>query len=344
MTRVLHLAAALGMLLPCAAFAENRDTANLSRTDELCASVASVVPPDSDRPSPADLAGLKGCDSEALYFGIGRKADPAQARNCAFAEAAGEDEQAVRGYSGRHMLMMIYANGRGAKQNIPYAQHLACTSSFAPAERTERVDHLQAMADGNDRREFDYCDDATAGVTGGFCEAHHARIETQSLNAIIDAFAATLSPKAKPYFARLVAQQKLWGEARASNETDLSGTLRSAFEIQEVQLQLRDFTQMLGRLERKPLPRLGKMQLQAANTRMNDALIRLSGHEAIGGTTIGFDGIRQAQTAFLAYRQAWGNFASIAYPQWDHDAAQAWVTMKRADMLDHMAAWLKDAK
>ncbi len=40
-----------------------------------------------------------------------------------------------------------------------------------------------------------------------------------------------------------------------------------------------------------------------------------------------------APLAWLRYRSAWGTFAQAAYPHWGRDAAEAWVTMKRGDML-----------
>jgi len=312
----------------------------VSRVDALCAAVQQSAPPASDRPDPAQREALRGCDSEALYFGIGMKADPVRARLCAFTEQSRESSRVVWGYTGSHLLMMIYANGEGTARNIAYAQNLACSTSFAPAERDLRVLHLQAISEGTDKGPFDYCHDATAGVTGGYCAAHQARIASEAEDRKIRDFASSLPHSARPAFSALVAQQKLWGDARAASETDLSGTLRAAFEIQERMLQLRDFTQMLARLGHRPLPPLGSAQLDTANTRMQVALKRLAGHQNIGGTTINSSDIEKAQSAFRTYRQAWGSFAATAYPHWGRDGAEAWVTMKRADMLEHLAALL----
>ncbi|MGI4745400.1 MAG: hypothetical protein ACRYFY_05075 [Janthinobacterium lividum] len=54
-------------------------------TREACAAVHNVTPPPEDVPDAAGRVGLAGCDAEALFYGIARRADPDQARRCAFA-------------------------------------------------------------------------------------------------------------------------------------------------------------------------------------------------------------------------------------------------------------------
>lgn len=331
----------LGMLELTVRPAEADDTSADARIDQLCEAVAQVQAPAGDEPSSEQAAALSGCDSEALYYGIGVAADPMKARLCAFTQQAQEKDPGLEGFSGSHMLMLIYGNGKGATQNIPYATHLACLSSFAQMERELRVRHLQAIGEKKDGGVIDFCDDSTAGLTGGYCAKHLTRIAGVAVDKKIAAFAARVPHRAQRQFVTLKEKQVLWGKARAQNETDLSGTLRAALEIDEEALQKKDFVDMLERLERKPLPPLGKAELQDAAHRMMIDLAKLSGKAGIGGTTIDYAGIDKAQEAFLAYRKAWGDFAATAYPQWGRSGAEAWVTMKRADMLDHLVAWLK---
>ncbi|RYG15414.1 MAG: hypothetical protein EON96_10675, partial [Caulobacteraceae bacterium] len=54
------------------------------RTQGLCRAVKTTPFPAADRTPPAGVS-LKGCNAEALYYGIGVKADPARARLCAYA-------------------------------------------------------------------------------------------------------------------------------------------------------------------------------------------------------------------------------------------------------------------
>ena len=84
-----------------------------SRVDALGAAVQQSAPPASDRPDPAQREALRGCDSEALSFGIGIKADTVRARLCAFIEQSPEPSRALWGYTGSNLLSWNYSNGEG---------------------------------------------------------------------------------------------------------------------------------------------------------------------------------------------------------------------------------------
>ena len=87
-------------------------------------SVKDVELPAADRPTPAEEKALAKCVSADLYFGFGQPADPAKARKCAYAEM---DRNAKAPIGGKAMLMMIYANGKGAARNFDAAIKLACS-------------------------------------------------------------------------------------------------------------------------------------------------------------------------------------------------------------------------
>lgn len=310
--------------------------------DHLCEQDAQARPPPSDAPTPAQRSALAHCDGEALLYGIGRPADPVQARLCAFVErdAADPGDGPSGLFDGNGLLMTIYANGLGVPKNKAVAIYLACTSVWsAPAEREERVPHLAATPHApSSVAAFSPCDDITSGFTQGICASHASRLATARRTQQIDALAARLPAGTASRFAALRNSQATWATERGANEVDLSGSARVAFEIEEEELQNDDFLAMLRRLEKSPPPRLGTVQLQAAQTRMDTILGRVLAAPADPDTmgTITPDGIRKAQAAWLAYRDAWGVFAAAAYPAWGADGARAWVTMKRADMLSHL--------
>ena len=108
----------------------------------ICERVRELQPPVADRPDPEQARALAGCDSEALYHGIGMAADPVRARQCALLEAAGSDGRRS-GFAGDAMLMTIYANGVGAERNLDLATAMACRTQGAPFEVAGRVHHLQ---------------------------------------------------------------------------------------------------------------------------------------------------------------------------------------------------------
>lgn len=305
--------------------------------DARCAQVAGVRPPPADVPTQAQRQALAGCDAEALYYGIGRQADPPQARRCAFVQQSQESDRQPFGFSGSHMLMVIYANGIGASRNIPYAIHLACTSSWAEAERDGRIAYLLGYREHRYKNQFGFCDDATSGLTGGYCAAHDDRLKQQERLNALASYAASLPAGARPAFMALTRAQAAWGEVRSRNEVDLSGTLRAAFEIDERALQEQDFVDMVNRLKAGHPPHLGPADLAVAQARMQATLNHiLADRNALNAGTVTREGVAEAQNVWESYRDAWGAFADIAYQAWGAAAAEAWVTMKRADMLSRL--------
>ncbi len=305
--------------------------------DRQCADTAQAVPPPSDLPTPAQRQTLAGCDAEALYYGIGHTPSPVQARLCAFVQQAAEGSSQPYGFSGSHMLMVIYANGIGAARNNPYAIHLACTSSWAEAERDSRVAHLLGHREYWYTNQFMFCDDATSGLTDGYCAAHDRRFTRQAEATAIATYAASLPTRIRPAFTALSRAEAIWGEARSRNEVDLTGTSRAAFEIEEEDFQERDFITMLDRLHTRHPPRLGASSLAKAEARMQSVLDRIEQEpDYLQAGTVTGEGVAQAQRAWESYRDAWSIFAGQAYPTWGATGAKAWITMKRADMLSHL--------
>jgi hypothetical protein len=79
-----------------------------AKSKAICRLLGDLDPPQADRPTPAQSKALNGCDSEKLYYGDGGKPDYGKARQCAFVEANGADDQI---FGGSAILMQVYANG-----------------------------------------------------------------------------------------------------------------------------------------------------------------------------------------------------------------------------------------
>lgn len=332
--QIIRAAALFIALSPLTAYAADNAPGSI---DRACAKVAAVRPPASDRPTPAQRSTLAGCDSEALYYGIGQKAAPEKARLCAFIEQEKETDTQPEGFSGSHILMMIYANGKGAQRNTPYAIHLACTSSWAPAERDSRVQHLLGKKESWYKSDFEFCDDATSGLTGGYCTAHDLRFKKVKQDAALNNFKNHLSEKDQAAFATLQKAQAAWAQARSDKEIDLSGTSRASFGLDEENLQNQDFIDMLERVQNGKPPALGPTQFAQANAKMQDALTKLAAKkDTLQDGTVTVQSIQQAQTVWIAYRDAWADFVKTAYPSWTQTSIKTWLTMKRADMLMHL--------
>jgi hypothetical protein len=300
----------------------------------VCRRLKDRQPPPSDRPDRATAARLKGCDSEALYYGIGVKADPVRARQCAFTEM--EDEAGGSPFSGRTMLMTIYANGLGAKRDLDVATHLACGIDGAPAESHGRVLHLQDLKTrkwaGSD---FHFCDDITSGLAMGYCADHQASIAGTRREAALAELTRPWTGAEKQAFRRLQQAHAAFVEAHGNGEVDLSGTARAAMQINAEERLRDELLDMLQRQARGEAPRLGPDRFRSADAALNAAYRRRI-EETIAPAPAGAvtrAGIREAQRAWLRYRDAFLAFARIKFPQVPRDSLATWLTENRTAML-----------
>ena len=299
----------------------------------LCRQLRDREPPAADRPDAATAASLKGCDSEALYYGIGVKSDPVRARQCAFIEAGQAEDPGV--FAGRTMLMTIYANGRGAERDLEIAIHLACGVDGAPMESHGRVGRLAELkAEGWTGDDFHFCDDITSGYAGGLCAGHYFRVREVKRVAALAALTAPWSAAEKRAFARLQAAQSAFAKAHADGEVDMSGTLRSAFWIQAQESLAEDFLERLQAVARGEGPRASAAQLREADKALNTAYretLGAMGKDDYG--TVTTDGVREAQRAWLKYRDAFLAFAAVKFPRQPRAGLATALTRHRTEML-----------
>ena len=311
-----------------------KDEYGMEASKALCRQVKDREPQAADRPTAAQAAALRGCDSEKLYYGIGMPADPVKARQCAFLEADKGDEGV---FGGRTMLMMVYANGRGARQDYDVAIHLACGIEGAPAESDGRVRDLAERKRRGDRKgDFDYCDGITSGLAAGYCASHAANVDGAKRDAAWARLTANWSAAEKQALAKLQAAHKAFAEAHSGGELDLSGTLRGAISIGAEEELAKALLAMVERLEAGKAPAYGHTQYLAAdaalNARYRKALAEVGPNGGPGAVTR--EGIRTAQRAWLAYRDAFLAFAALRYPKVPRESLAAWLTLERTRMWD----------
>jgi uncharacterized protein YecT (DUF1311 family) len=312
--------------------AEWANSPEYETTKALCRQLRGREPPAADRPTPAQARSLRACSSEALYYGIGSAADPEQARLCAFTEA---QEGADQPFAGRAMLMTIYANGVGARRDLDVALHLACGLDGAPAESHGRVSHLAELrTQGWSGSDFHYCDDITSGISGGICAEHRAQIDGARREGELARLLSGWTAAEREAFAPLRQALEAYVEAHADGEVDMSGTLRNALYISAQEALRTEFLEMLLNLESRSAPVSSAAQSRAADADLNRAYrdaLRAVASEPDG--TVTADGIRDAQRAWLRYRDAFVAFAAVKSPRLPRDSVAAWLTRHRTALL-----------
>jgi hypothetical protein len=222
----------------------------------ICASVIHAEPPAADLPNAKGQAALKGCDSEALYFGLGLPADPVKARQCAMIERTLKRQAPFGFYEAEGTLAMIYANGRGVARNYDVAIHMACRIEDAPAATDARIGVLaEYRRTGWKGDSFDTCGDNRSGVGEGVCADNAARIAEQERGARIAELKRGWTPERGRLFDRLYASLRAYAET--AHEMDChGGTAHAACTIRGQDI---DTERFLGRIEAlvrgRPLPR-----------------------------------------------------------------------------------------
>ena len=323
------LSLALLLLLPLAARAAEPSEAAWKAS---CRRAAAVALPAADQPDVATQKQLAGCTSEALFYGVGQKADPDRARLCAYVERAAGDGVV---FGGSAMLMTIYATGVGAPRSVPLAIRFACDLDGAPAEMEGRIAHLEALGRGDPKgpATFDLCDDVTSGFMQGHCAAHQQRIEQAKRDQRYAARLATWTPDQRAAFQRLRATADGFFRARAESEVDLSGTARAALQIQaETELET-GFEALLALLERGQAPHASAEDFAGADRALNEAYRKImKGQDPVSGT-VTKAGVRRAEKSWVKYRDGWVALARIKFPVADSRGLKAWLTRQRSEML-----------
>lgn len=305
-----------------------------ARSQALCRAVAGREAPAADRPDAATTTALRGCDAEALYYGIGVARDPARARQCAFTQQP--TDQMLEPFAGRAMLMTIYANGEGAERNPDLAIRMACTLEGAePAEYDRRVTHLAQLRDQHAQgRNFSYCDDIDPGLGTGLCASHRAALARPQRETAQRALIAGWTPEQKAAYEPLRRAFEEFVAASAAGDLAAGGSSHASLR-NRLEQGLRDqFADMLQRLERGRAPRFTAGQFRTEDLQLNQAYqARLADERQYDAPGISADSIQNAQRAWLRYRDAFLAFAAVKYPRVQRDSLAAWITQNRSQII-----------
>jgi uncharacterized protein YecT (DUF1311 family) len=310
----------------------------------ICARVRHVAPPPSDLPTPAETSALKGCSSEALFYGIGVRRDPVKARKCAFVERRAGD---TRGdpFNGEAMLMTIYANGVGARRNLDLAAHFACTrTEAAPVDTDTLVKALWERKSQRHPEPFDYCRDVvqgTSNVSIAECAAFESRRKAVDRDRKLAGLTAGWSRKDLVSYRTLLDREAAYISARQFGERGGSVSDRSlvtAFADEVLDTRLR----LIQRLSTGKGPKATAQDLARADRLLNESYRAIMHGLPTEDSAIVINQprVRQAQRAWLAYREAWTDLVRQRWPSASALGVAAFLTRQRARMLfcmDHQS-------
>lgn len=305
---------------------------DLINTHQICAEVHHIDFPHQDRPAPEKIKSLINCSSVDLYFGIGQPKDWVRARQCAFLEIEKGDENI---WGGSSILMMIYANEQGTERNLDLALKLACENDFAPGGGQEfRIKHLAKLRKEKwEGSSFSICDDTTSGYWQGNCEWLKERIAKDKRNNRLKAITLKWSELKQKEFVWLENKFNHFVKLRTNNEVDLSGTARSAMQIEEESSLRNEFLTKVEMLNNDTPPQFTPDQYAEADKEINSIYTKILSKPDFSYGSVTRDGIKQTQRSWLAYRDAWVIFGQHQFPTVSKESWKTWLTKERTRML-----------
>jgi hypothetical protein len=295
---------------------------------QMCASVKDIELPAADRPTSAEEKALAKCSSADLYFGFGKTADPVKARKCAYAEMDRNDKTLI---GGKAILMMIYANGKGATRNFDAAIKLACSLGGGPGDDAGRVYQLDRLKKQNwAGNNFSVCDHSSAREMYEQCAILSERFDKIERDQKLNELTAAWKPADKKAFQTFMEEANRFYEIQAKNGVNLEGT----FEIQEEIFFKNNLLTSLQAFERGELPNYTAEEFQKAEAAEQAAYQRTQNGPDTKWGTITRESVRKSQDEWLHYRNAWIAFARQKYPGVSEQSWKAWLDTDRTGMFN----------
>jgi len=288
-----------------------------------------------------------GCNSYRLYSGIGGGADYAAARHCAWIErlafkAGLKPQNSIAGAAGgAAMLAVLYANGEGVDRNLSLAGRFACEAGLGGSLKD--LDALAANS-GAGQKKFKYCGEVRAPGLAGLCAewnreivAWNTELRDQARANPVDSLSAQWPTAQRDALLALSRAADAYSTAHAEGEVDLSRSGHATAETAAGRMLRERFVAALKACEQGRLPRGSAADSSSAEDAMNRIFPRAVAAAGAGKPvhgSVGPDGIRRAQQAWLAYRDAWLEFAKERYPASSRDAWVALLTNDRVAILE----------
>lgn len=297
---------------------------------QICARVEQVEFPAADRPSAAEGKTLASCNSVDAYYGLGQAADPVKARKCAYAEM---DRDAKDALSGKAILTMIYANGKGVARNYDVALKMACTIGDAPGDAAGRIHQIDRMKTGNlSGYNFNICDHSSGRDLYEQCAILQDRFDRIEREQQLKELTASWSAPDKKAFQAFWSDAQRFFKVQASNAINLEGT----FEVQEESSQIEHMLATLEGFERGELPHYSSDELQSAQAAESAAFMQTQNGSTSRWGTVTRESVKRSEDEWRRYRDAWILFGRQRYPRVTEQSWKTWLDQDRAAALNRL--------
>jgi uncharacterized protein YecT (DUF1311 family) len=284
-----------------------------------------------------DLTSLLGkYDSSDYYYGLGVPVDYQKARYAAIDEMQSVKEKDMY-FMGSAVLIMLYANGYGVKQDIDLAIRLAdCNldqDAMAYGDSKYRIEHLNNIKSGNDKKPFDICDDCAANEITYHCSGLKSEILNNSVQKDLNKIRSAYDDTKKAAFDNISKTVSEFIDKRVANEVDLSGRDRDIFEDDEFNTQTAYFLSSIQDFEQGKLPFYTEKDLRENDKGLNENYTKIMNNKNFNYGTVTKDNIKTVEKVWMKYRDAWAKYGVILYPKSTAISWKTWATKTRTEQL-----------
>ena len=283
-------------------------------------------------PSGFKRKGLKVKESYKYYYGIGVPVDYVMARYLAFREMRDSIENT---FGAGAILIMLYANGFGVTRNIDLSEKLALGNIWAaPAEQGYRQKHLEKIRSGEDTSVFDICNDITSGLMSGLCAWLGFEMVQARRDRTLDSVIHTWPRQDSLAYVKLRHVANNFFQARSSDEVDLSGTAREAFEEEEQDSLEQNFLDKILKANTCNFPKYSPDEFSKADRELNSVYSKvMQWKDTLDWGTVTKEQIKGVEEKWIHYRDAWVAFGLIRCPELSGDSWKALFTKERISQL-----------
>ncbi len=211
-------------------------------------------------------------------------------------------------------LAMIFANGWGVRRDYDAATWFLCQAEegIAPAEVTGMLEHLAGMRTAKAPEDLDYCTEVTSGFGMSVCQQLDNDLAAPALESRIAAVEKTLDPAGKKALAALRKAADAFAEADGARqaEDNRGGTIYPSVASAATQEVFATFVATLESYAKARAKPADATAAKATDDRLNQTFGQA--RQAFEKCdycqeteALRHEVLRDAQRAWIAYRDAW---------------------------------------
>ena len=299
----------LALLVPWSLSAQN--DFGETEAQALCAKLKDYHPGPKAQSSEADRK-VFAAESETCLgyvYGPGKALDYDKGRRCCLVKGCDRE------------LAMIFANGWGVPRDYDAALYFLCRAGeIAPAEQWGMLGHVQEMRTKAQPENLEYCDWVTSGGGMTWCQSLAMDQLAPKWDGRVETVSRSLNDSVRPALKALRKAAGAFAEADGSLTAlgNYGGTIYPSQVLAGQQDQTEAFLATLEKYARDRAPAASPAELERADHALNAAyqkqMIQVKADDKEDNrTTAGQDSLRDAQRAWIPYREAWKAFYRLRW-------------------------------